>query len=125
MVRADRDLQRVAIVMLALVGVFVVPAAVSVAVGGIDGFDGGRLDLRFDRTVPEFFGYAQLLVTVVALDAAGRREQVRFPLALAAIATMLLIDDALASTRRSVARSTPCVTVPMSVRCAPRTWAIW
>lgn len=93
--KADRDVRRAAIALLAVDFVLVLPAVVSVASGGIDGFDGGRLDVRFDRTVPEVFGYLQLGFAVVVLVLAARRDRVRFPMALAAIGVMLLVDDAL------------------------------
>lgn len=84
-----------ATVLLAFDLVIVAPAIVSAAVGGIDGFDGGRLDVRFDRTVPEFFGYAQLLFAIGAMSFAGRRDGSRLPLAIAAIGGVVLLDDGL------------------------------
>jgi hypothetical protein len=92
---ADKGLRWTAIGLAALNVVMIVPALISVAVGGIDGFDGSRLDLRFDRTVPEVFGYAQLGFAVTVLWMAGRRDRTRLPIALAAIGAMLLLDDAL------------------------------
>lgn len=93
--RADPDLRRLAIALLVIDVAMILPALVSVVTGGIDSFDGSRLDVRFDRTVPEFFGYFELAAAIGLLVRAGRRDHVRLPIAMAAIGAMLLLDDAL------------------------------